>query len=201
MGKIFFIFGKSSTGKDTIYKKLIEDSSLDLKKITMYTTRPMRPGEKNGEEYFFVSDDEALRHENDGSLFEMRVYDTVYGPWKYYTRMDGQINLEGKNNYLASGTIEAYRKYCEYYGNEHICPIYIEVDDGIRLKRALERECSLGRPQYREMCRRFIADDDDFSEENIKLCGIEKRFINDRLEDCIAQIKQYIRENAVTVHR
>ena len=196
MGKIFFISGKSSTGKDTIYKSLMEDGSLGLKGITMYTTRPMRAGEKNGEEYFFVSDDEALLHERDGSIVELRVYNTVYGPWKYYTRADGQIELDGRNNYLALGTIEAYRKYCEYFGKEHVCPIYIEIDDGVRLKRALERECRQKKPQYREMCRRFIADDDDFSEENIRLCGIEKRFTNDRLLDCIEQIKQYIKENA-----
>lgn len=196
MGKIFFISGKSSTGKDTIYKSLMEDGSLGLKGITMYTTRPMRAGEKNGEEYFFVSDDEALLHERDGSIVELRVYNTVYGPWKYYTRADGQIELDGRNNYLALGTIEAYRKYCEYFGKEHVCPIYIEIDDGVRLKRALERECRQEKPQYREMCRRFIADDDDFSEENIRLCGIEKRFTNDRLLDCIEQIKQYIKENA-----
>lgn len=195
MGRIFFISGKSSTGKDTIYKRLIEDTYLNLKKITMYTTRPMRAGEKNGEEYFFVSDDEAAKHEADGSLVEMRVYNTVYGQWKYYTRDDGQINTEGEDNFLAMGTIEAYGKYCEYFGKEHVCPIYIEVDDGIRLRRALERASKEEKPHYKEMCRRFIADDEDFSEENIKLCGIEKRFINDNLEDCIAKIKQYILEN------
>ena len=192
MGKIFFISGKSSTGKDTIYKKLLEDGSLGLKKITMYTTRPMRSGESNGEEYFFVDEDEARKHETDGSIVEMRVYNTVYGPWKYYTRNDGQVDLESDNNYLALGTIEAYRKFCEDFGNDKVCPIYIEVDDGVRLKRALEREIKQKKPQYREMCRRFIADDDDFSEENMKLCGITRRFVNDILDDCIAQIKDYI---------
>lgn len=54
---------------------------------------------------------------------------------------DGQINLDGKENYLALGTIEAYNKYCEYFGKDRVCPIYIEVDDGTRLRRALEREC------------------------------------------------------------
>lgn len=139
MGKIFFISGKSSTGKDTIYKRLFEDKSLGFKKITMYTTRPMRAGESDGEEYFFVSNDEAKKHEHDGSIVEMRIYNTVYGPWKYYTRNDGQIDLDGNDNYLALGTIEAYGKYCEYFGKSNVCPIYIEVDDGVRLGRALER--------------------------------------------------------------
>ena len=73
---------------------------------------------------------------------------------------------------------------------------YIEVDDGVRLGRALERERRQQKPQYREMCRRFIADDDDFSEENMKRCGIDRHFVNDNLEQCIEEIKTYIKENA-----
>lgn len=197
MGKIFFISGKSSTGKDTIYQRLLADEELGFKRITMYTTRPMREGEKNGVEYFFATNEEALRHEADGSLVEMRIYNTVFGPWKYYTRNDGQIDLAGKDNYLAIGTIEAYEKYCAYYGKENICPIYIEIDDGVRLQRALDRERRQLKPQYREMCRRFIADDDDFSEENLKKCGIDKRFVNDNLEECIGKILEYIQKRGI----
>ena len=66
----------------------------------------------------------------------------------------------------------------------------------MRLGRALERERRQQKPQYREMCRRFIADDDDFSEENMKRCGIDRHFVNDNLEQCIEEIKTYIKENA-----
>ena len=57
MGKIYCIMGKSSTGKDSFYKKLLEDRELNLKKIVMYTTRPIRAGEVNGVEYFFVNEE------------------------------------------------------------------------------------------------------------------------------------------------
>ena len=57
-------------------------------------------------------------------------------------------------------------------------PIYIEVDDGERLQRALDRERSQDTPQYAEMCRRFLADSADFSEENVARAGIRKRFYN-----------------------
>lgn len=195
MGKIFFISGKSSTGKDTIYKRLLEDESLGFKKITLYTTRPMRNGERDGVEYYFATPEESLVHEQDGSLVEMRVYNTVYGPWKYYTRNDGQIDINGPDSYLALGTIEAYKKYCDYFGKENVLSIYIHVEDGIRLQRALDRERSQEKPQYREMCRRFIADDDDFSEENMVKCGVTERFVNDDLEKCIANIKDFIHRN------
>ena len=50
MGKMVYLMGKSSTGKDTIYRELLKSSSLQLKKIVPYTTRPMRAGEKEGRE-------------------------------------------------------------------------------------------------------------------------------------------------------
>ena len=53
MGKIFYVMGKSASGKDTIYKKL-HSRMPELKTVTMYTTRPIRDGEHNGVEYFFV---------------------------------------------------------------------------------------------------------------------------------------------------
>ena len=51
MGKIYYLMGKSSSGKDTIYRELIENEKLSLKTILGYTTRPIREGEKEGVEY------------------------------------------------------------------------------------------------------------------------------------------------------
>ena len=56
MGKIFYIMGKSAAGKDKIYSRLIGNQELSLKKLILYTTRPIRDGEKNGIEYFFTDD-------------------------------------------------------------------------------------------------------------------------------------------------
>lgn len=50
----------------------------------------------------------------------------------------------------------------EYYGEETVCPIYIQVEDGERLQRALIREKQQENPRYAEMCRRFLADQEDF---------------------------------------
>ena len=52
MGRIFYLMGKSSTGKDSFYKELVNDHTLGLKNIVMYTTRPIRANERNGEEYY-----------------------------------------------------------------------------------------------------------------------------------------------------
>ena len=56
MGKIFYLMGKSSSGKDTIFKELKKRMPF-LHTVTIYTTRPMREMEQDGEEYFFVNEE------------------------------------------------------------------------------------------------------------------------------------------------
>ena len=57
MGKLFYIMGKSSSGKDSIYRELLENKELGLKKLMIYTTRPIRDGEQDGQEYYFVTEE------------------------------------------------------------------------------------------------------------------------------------------------
>ena len=195
MNEIVFIMGKSASGKYRIYRELSEDKALGLNKITMYTTRPLRSGEAEGREYHFVDDDTAKRLENENKIIEIRCYDTVFGVWKYFTADDGQIDLASGKRYIVIGTLEAYDKFCEYYGNEHIMPIYIEVDDGVRLIRAVKREMEQENPHYEELCRRFLADAKDFSEENIRKSGITRRFANNgEFDDCVDEIRQALKE-------
>ena len=185
--------GKSSTGKDSFYKKLMSDEALGLKKIVMYTTRPIRAQEKNGEEYFFVNDETLVRLEAAGKVIERRSYDTIHGVWHYFTVCDEQIDLE-QNDYVVIGTLESFVASKKYFGEEVLVPIYIEVDDGVRLQRALDRERVQDKPKYKEMCRRYLADSDDFSEENVAAAGIEKRFENDDFEKCLQEMTEHIKK-------
>lgn len=191
MGKIFYIAGKSSSGKDTIYRKILECESLQLNTLVPYTTRPIRDGEKNGREYFFTDEAQLSRLRAQGKVIEERVYSTCYGPWYYFTVDDGQLDLENKD-YLLIGTLESYRAVKRFAGKEKIVPIYIEVDDGERLQRALNRERRQESPRYGEMCRRFLADSEDFSEERIAEAGIDRRFYNGELEMCLKEVMDYI---------
>lgn len=190
MGKIFCVMGKSSSGKDTLYQMLKKE--LEFDSIVPYTTRPIREGETNGVEYHFVTEEEVAELEEAGKIIELRAYNTVHGIWKYFTADDAQIDLEHRN-YLMIGTVEAYQKLKAYYGEEHLVPIYIEVDDGIRLQRALNREKLQEQPKYAEMCRRFLADEVDFSEEKLAEAGIEKRFVNKTLDETKQELMDYIR--------
>lgn len=191
MGKIFYIMGKSSSGKDTIFKKIREHVP-ELKTIVLYTTRPIREGETNGVEYYFTDEKKREELEKEGKLIESRTYDTVHGKWTYFTADDGQIDLT-KNNYLVIGTLVSYERMKEYFGEEALEPLYIEVEDGERLMRALLREKNQEKPKYAEMCRRFLADTEDFSEENLKRCGITHRYQNRDMEECIEEIVLGIR--------
>lgn len=190
MGKICYIMGKSSSGKDTIYKKLRERMP-QLKTITLYTTRPVRAGERDGVEYYFVDEDRLAEMESKGCVIEVRAYDTKCGVWKYFTADDGQIDLN-RYHYLVIGTLQSYEAMCRYFGKDVMIPIYVEVEDGQRLFRALERERMQEEPKYAEMCRRFLADQEDFSQENLKKAGIEKRFINDDIDTCLNEIQEYL---------
>lgn len=192
MGKIFCVMGKSSTGKDTIYQKLLNENSLKLNKIIPYTTRPIREGEVEGREYHFCTEEDVQRLDKEGRIVELRAYDTVYGIWKYFTVDDGSIQLD-KENYVLIGTLEAYKKIREYFGNDKVLPIYIEVEDGERLLRAIAREKLQDVPKYEEMCRRFLADAKDFSEDNLLEAGIDKRFVNIDLSDTLTKVEKYIK--------
>ena len=192
MGKIFFLMGKSASGKDTIYEKLLEDAGLGLLPYVGFTTRPMREGETDGTEYYFSNEEELAAFESEGRLIEKRVYHTVYGDWFYFSVDSGSVDLENKN-YLYIGTLESFISFRSYYGRDAVIALYIETDDGIRLQRAIKREQSQAEPGYAEVCRRFLADSEDFSEEKLREAGIEKRFTNNAaLNDCFNDVRAEI---------
>lgn len=193
MGKIFYIMGKSSSGKDSIFKE-IKKRMPELKDIVLYTTRPIREGEQEGVEYHFVDETVLHKMEEKGCVIEQRAYHTKCGVWKYFTADDGQVDLE-RDNYLVIGTLESYEAMKDYYGEKKVVSLYVEVEDGVRLSRALEREQKQAEPKYAEMCRRFLADSEDFSEENLKRAGIKNRFANIDFESCVTEMIHFIKKS------
>jgi guanylate kinase len=194
-GKLFYLMGKSATGKDHIFRVLAQDRGLSLTPLVIYTTRPMREGEKNGREYYFTDEERLRELRAAGRVIEERVYQTVNGPWYYFTADDGQIDLEHRS-YIGIGTLESFRKIRDYFGAEYVLPVYIETEDGIRLARALKREWKQEHPDYAEVCRRFLADTEDFSPEKIREAGVARVFPNNgELAGCIGEVRRYIRES------
>lgn len=195
MGKIFYLMGKSASGKDSIYKKL-HSLYPQLQTLVLYTTRPMRDGEQEGVEYHFIDGLHLEPLQRDGKVIEVRTYQTVYGPWSYATVDDGQIDLV-KKDYLVIGTLDSYEKLRNYYGKEALIPLYITVDDGVRLERALLRERQQKEPKYAELCRRFLADEADFAPERLAALGVKEAFENQDLESCVEQVAARIWKDMV----
>lgn len=190
MGNIFYIIGKSATGKDTIYKLLLQNSIFQLKPVVLYTTRPIRKGETNGIEYYFTDEKHLTLLRTQNKIIEERTYYTTLGVWHYFTVNDEQFTSSFP--LLMIGTLESFRATQDYFGKERVIPLYIEVEDGIRLERALAREHIQNIPNYEELCRRFLADQQDFSEEKLKDANIKIRYENKDLNACINQIHHTI---------
>ena len=191
MGKIFYLMGKSASGKDSIYRDIVKKMP-ELQQIVLYTTRPIRSNETNGVDYVFVSDERRKELEQADKIMESRSYNTVHGVWWYFTADEGQFSYE--QNYIGIGTLESFLSLKAYLKEFELVPIYIEVEDGERLQRALKREKRQEEPKYAEMCRRFIADQEDFSQDKLEGAGIEKRFLNEKKKVCTKEIVDYVNE-------
>lgn len=190
MGKLFVFMGKSASGKDTLYR-LVMEKYRNLHPVIPYTTRPIRAGESEGAEYHFVTEEEMEKMQRRNQIVECRCYQTVKGPWYYFTAEDGQIDFE-KGDFALISTLEGYEQIRNFYGGERVVPLYIEVEDMLRIERSLAREKQQENPCVAEVCRRFLADEEDFSEENLQRLGITDRITNISLEQALNQISTYI---------
>ena len=167
---------------------------MNLKTVVSYTTRPMREGEQDGVEYHFVTEKKLDELKKEGKVIECREYHTIHGIWSYFTVDDGQIDFSGDQDSIIIGTLESYAQIRLFFGKENVVPIYVHVEDGERLTRALNREKQQDHPKYLEMCRRFLADAEDFSEDQLKLCEVDRMYENINMENCLKEICKDILE-------
>ena len=174
MGYLYVLMGKSATGKDSIYRRLLGDAGLGLRKFVIYTTRPMRIREVNGLEYNFVTEAELEVLRKEGKVIEERCFNTIDGPWYYFTVNDGSMDLS-QADYICINTLAGYNQ----------------------LKSSIRREEKQKHPNVAEICRRFLSDNADFSEENLISSGIDRkyRFQNNNLNICTKEITAFIKEN------
>lgn len=152
MKRIVALFGPSGCGKDTI-KKSILDNNPRWNNIIPCTTRPKREGEQADINYHFLTEEEFVREVLNGEMVEA----TNFNDWFYGTQMaslkDNVINIGIFN----LNSLEILFETPDFA----ILPVFIAVSNKERLLRALEREeC----PNCTEICRRFLADEKDFSQ-------------------------------------
>lgn len=190
---VFYFMGRSASGKDAILSRLW-DMFPDIQNVPLYTTRSKRAGEEEGKPYYFRTEAGYLAMEVSGLVAECRTYQKVSGPVRYFTCLGG-IDLS-THDYFLSGTLVSYLKVWDVLGESHVVPVYIYVPEQDLLTRAIHRESRQPFPDCQEVCRRFLADSMDFSEEALAKAGIreENRFLNQDLDACVEAVAGCIRQ-------
>lgn len=160
---ITLFIGKSASGKDTFCRRLHEESNGQIKLIVSSTTRPPRIKEVNGRDYNFETIESFLKKVDNGDIIEYRKYNAIRNGEKvewYY----GSPKVDPKENWTAVIEINGALAYIDTYGSGNLDIIYVHTDESIRESRARQR----GSFDKAEWDRRLVADDADFSYENLK---------------------------------
>lgn len=172
---ITILTGKSSSGKDTLLNELVRRET--FKPIISTTSRPMRDGETEGKEYYFVSKEEFIKKMEENKFLEYRSYDTlvegVPDTW-YYGSPKLSIDEIARSEYITVLDFEGTEKYINTYGPENCFIVYLEIDDKTRKERAMKR----GSFDETKWNRRLKDDAVKFSEEKINSL-VNLRLIND----------------------
>lgn len=188
MNRIFCLVGKSCSGKDTLFARIPERCP-ELTPVIPHTTRPRRTGEVDGQNYRFVTREQLRQYESRGDVLERRDYHTNQGLWTYFT-----LRFDLNADRLLITTLAGAHALMEAYGEEAVRVVYLDVDDRTRLLRCLEREQRQEHPDYTELCRRFLADQADFSQEALsRLPNLRSINTGAGLEDCLSQFETLYR--------
>ncbi|WP_062078859.1 guanylate kinase [Demequina globuliformis] len=132
MGRLVVLAGPTAVGKGTLLKALLERHPEVWVSVSA-TTRPARPGERDGEDYHFVSDERFDALVSDDGLLE---WATVHGKHRYGTPRQPVLDA------VAAGR-----------------PAVLEIDlDGVRQVRTTMPEAHfvfVAPPSWEELVRRL----------------------------------------------
>lgn len=155
---MIILLGKSASGKDTIVRKLVEQH--DYKRIITWTTRPMRPGEKEGVTYHYTTEEDFKKKINEGFFVEWKKYETVKGTWYYGTALD-DIMKARNDDYsviiLTKDGLEKLNSFCSHLVGINLLSVYLDVDTKVIKQRLLKRG-----DDKKEAARRIKYDKKDF---------------------------------------
>lgn len=145
--KIYAIYGPSGSGKSSLVKEMIKfyKKNFDVKfsYVTGYTTRDPRPGEVEGEDYYFV--DHQFFEENWSEMIEVSSY-----AGNLYSTMSRDVNnlLERGINIFTVLDRNGIVSWKRQYGND-LVTIHITSDKDTLKSRMLGRGDSLEKVEKR----------------------------------------------------
>ena len=124
---VFVVTGPSGAGKGTLIRGLVERIP-ELEVAVSATTRPQRPGEEDGREYWFLSDEEFRRRDAEGGFLEWVEY---VSRWRYGTLRSEieriaahgricvlELELEGALRVQEETAANNYQEQCEDVSQE-----------------------------------------------------------------------------------
>lgn len=187
-GLLIVISGPSGVGKGTICDELIKKFQ-DIVYSVSATTRKPRSGEKQGEDYFFCSQDEFLRLLQDDMLLEWaKVYDNYYGTPKIYV-----------DNVLSQGKD---------------CILEIDIQGALQIKQKMPEGIFIfiAPPSKEELVRRITYRGTETPEEISKRMGQVERemnhaddydyiVVNDSVQNAVQSIRAIIVAERLRVRR
>lgn len=183
--KVIAIVGRSSAGKNTVQKKLYELIN-NSHSIIGSTTRPKRENEIDGVEYYFLDINTFTKKLLSGELIEAASYN--HDTWFYGTSINelekDKINI-GIFNPTAIECMEADDRI-------ELQIIYIKCPDKQRLQRSLARETY---PNCREICRRFLSEDETYEEleEEYDFIVFDNSSVNPDYKLLLSQLDSFIK--------
>jgi len=187
-GDVFVISAPSGSGKTTICRSLLQRVE-GLELSISYTTRPRKPGETDGKDYFFINDE---KFDSMLILKEFLEYASVYG-----------------NRY---GTSRAGVRSIVSRGLDAV--LEIDVQGGGKVKETLPEAILVGifPPDWETLARRLAGRGRDSREEmetRLEAAGREMRellaydylLVNDDLEKAVTQVEWIVRAHRLRRER
>ncbi len=185
--KIIVITGKSSSGKDSLQNYLV--SNYDFVNLVSHTTRPPRPNESNGCDYYFINKEDFINMNNKNLFIETREYkvNTENGNdiW-YYGLSKSELDITTILNKIVILDLKGMKELAEYIGRENLFVVYLDCDSDIRIDRMIKR----GGMTDKEISRRFKSDESDFIgiEESVDLCANTGEYSTENIAKIIAGV-------------
>lgn len=177
------VLGLSASGKDHVVE--IIKNKYSLNKVVQFTTRPIRENEIDGQDYYFIFQKRFENLIEAEAFISYRVFNSHFGKWYYGIKEDC---LDLSENNIICIDIEGLLELIDFYGEENIISIFIDVNYETRLNRAKNRPTF----NIQEFNRRYK--DDLEKIDNIKnKCNYIVE--NNCLDDCISDIENILSLN------
>ncbi|MDD5145133.1 MAG: guanylate kinase [Candidatus Pacebacteria bacterium] len=177
--ELFLLVGPSGVGKDSVLRGVIKSLG-EIKTFPSFTTRLPRMREKNGREYFFVTEKEFHKLIDREELLE---WEEVHPGLLYGTPRKVE-NLLKKSNLIKSIDILGAKTLKKIFKDKSVI-VFIKPPNERELKNRIKKRGGLSDQQIKERFSRI-----DFEIKNAKISDYQ--VINDKLKECVREVKNII---------